>query len=374
MMVGSLCALYLGLLTLVQVSHVLAKLVESLIGGGRCCNGDYCGDTSEERQWNSQQSSIYSCRTTKKIRDTFHYTLLSAGVVSLLIHVVHALHLAVVFRKHMLRLLGGKGKVALGMVNLRPLTAATGSIKYVAFQIVFLFTGWIAATIAIELFFGAVIFVIVLPIMDVYDAAVLKYLVRILLWDDTVPGAVTLYIMTYVATYILVRLTFGSGAHGMAVQRRIFYMNLDFFQLSFSLLMGFFSYLQRILIALLFALFFSGRLDKSLLPRGYELWDSGYAAYVDCLKLELHYGNPVLLTFADLLARERSRTPLARKRWLRAYTLLRNAHHLLATSNDNLAAARASAWKADAEDPSAQSPPPLGPIHKRKKGKERKER
>ena len=87
----------------------------------------------------------------------------------------------------------------------------------------------------------------------------------------------------------------------MAIQNRIFWDTFDLFQTIANFLVGFFMFIKRLLVQILFGILFISRLDKPLVPRGYEWVDPGFACYQGFLYVELYYSNPVMLTFIQLL-------------------------------------------------------------------------
>ncbi|XP_071954206.1 stimulated by retinoic acid gene 6 protein-like [Antedon mediterranea] len=119
----------------------------------------------------------------------------------------------------------------------------------------------------------------------------------------------------------------------------------------FHVITGLVSCLLRIIKSLIFGAIFIGRIDRCVLMRGFELWDSGYKAYFGFLNLEVSHTHPVLVTFCHLLwsstrskrwesivskdetnygavrlTSTQSRSKVARNRWFVAITLMRNQH------------------------------------------------
>jgi hypothetical protein len=88
----------------------------------------------------------------------------------------------------------------------------------------------------------------------------------------------------------------------MALTNRTLWDFFDLFQTIANFLVGFFMFLKRIVIQILFGALFISRLDKPLVPRGYEFWDPGFACYQGFLLVEMYYSNPVMLTFVQILA------------------------------------------------------------------------
>ncbi|VDI33652.1 Hypothetical predicted protein, partial [Mytilus galloprovincialis] len=85
---------------------------------------------------------------------------------------------------------------------------------------------------------------------------------------------------------------------------------LSFFMFFFHVIIAFVSCLTRITAGLWIGLISLARIDKYMLPRGYEKQDTGYSAYIGMLIVEVHHRNPVASVFCNELLvsnREKSR-------------------------------------------------------------------
>ncbi|XP_076093948.1 stimulated by retinoic acid gene 6 protein-like [Mytilus galloprovincialis] len=76
---------------------------------------------------------------------------------------------------------------------------------------------------------------------------------------------------------------------------------LSFFMFFFHVIIGFISCLNRILIGLLIGLVSLARIDKCMLPKGFEKFDKGYSTYIGMLMVEVHHRNPVASVFCNEL-------------------------------------------------------------------------
>ncbi|KJE92302.1 hypothetical protein CAOG_08692 [Capsaspora owczarzaki ATCC 30864] len=94
--------------------------------------------------------------------------------------------------------------------------------------------------------------------------------------------------------YVLARFVF-SVDMSMSIDNRRLWHNFDYFYIFVNIVVGLFSYLARVLKALLFIALFFSRLDKCVTLNDYEGWDQGYRAYIGFLMLDHYYGNPYLV-------------------------------------------------------------------------------
>lgn len=58
---------------------------------------------------------------------------------------------------------------------------------------------------------------------------------------------------------------------------------------------------QRMAVAIVFNVSYGWRADVFLLPRGFEMWDLGYFAWLGLLQADRLYSNPHVLCFVELL-------------------------------------------------------------------------
>ncbi|KAL4236450.1 hypothetical protein ACF0H5_004835 [Mactra antiquata] len=150
------------------------------------------------------------------------------------------------------------------------------------------------------------------------------------------------------------KLKHGDEFRPLAVDNRTVYDVFSFFMVFLNASVGIFTFLKRILIGAFLGVFLIPRMDRSLLMRGYETMDKCYTNYIGMIMVDLAHNHPVLRVFSWLLKEEaenrRDRKPLnsaidnpeygnvvmsngmqvvkrntiSRRRWLLAYTLLRN--------------------------------------------------
>ncbi|KAK3086053.1 hypothetical protein FSP39_012734 [Pinctada imbricata] len=115
----------------------------------------------------------------------------------------------------------------------------------------------------------------------------------------------------------------------------------------FYIIVGVFSCLRRNLVSAAVGFYYLARLDKCILIPGLEQFDISYMAYVAFLRVQVSHSNPIVMTFCELLVRRinalqpnntgqlstvsiedgkrnQKTKSLARRRWFKAVTLLRN--------------------------------------------------
>ncbi|XP_060576874.1 stimulated by retinoic acid gene 6 protein-like [Ruditapes philippinarum] len=140
----------------------------------------------------------------------------------------------------------------------------------------------------------------------------------------------------------------------LAVDNRNAYDVVNFFAIFLNASIGLFTFLKRILLGAFLGVFMIPRMDRSLLMRGYEAMDKCYVNYIGMIMVDVAHNHPVMRVFCYLLknAVENRRdvkplrsaaenaiycnltipdhipsetgNSLSKKRWLLAFTLIRN--------------------------------------------------
>lgn len=191
-----------------------------------------------------------------------------------------------------------------------PYVALTDALKYASYQVIFMIAGWCFGTLILVLIFMFITVSIVLPYTgDVHvdiglGADFWKSIYYSLIWENGTIGLLTLSIILYAMLMGVVWVFFLDKKVPFAIRNRQFWDIFDLFQTVASFIVGFFMFARRLLTLIIFGFLFISRLDKPLVPRGYEWIDPGFACYQGFLLVELYYSNPVMLTFVQLLLEE----------------------------------------------------------------------
>ncbi|KAK3085926.1 hypothetical protein FSP39_010817 [Pinctada imbricata] len=131
------------------------------------------------------------------------------------------------------------------------------------------------------------------------------------------------------------------------IRNRRAYQNLSFFIFFIYIITGILACLRRIILSTAIGFYYLARLDKCIIIPGLEQFDKSYMSYVAFLRIQVSHSNPIVTTFCELLLRQmktldtnssaqlptlsiedgfenQRKESLARKRWFKAVTLLRN--------------------------------------------------
>eukprot|EP00051_Salpingoeca_urceolata_P027753 m.483135 g.483135 ORF g.483135 m.483135 type:complete len:1213 (-) comp22795_c0_seq1:125-3763(-) len=234
-----------------------------------------------------------SCRTTNIIREAVFYSFMASGVISGILHAVFLLHMVTCYRKHVIRLCRGQ-RAFLPKTSYKSSVAIVDGLKYAGYQTAYLLVGF--AIVAFVWCFVClfIALTIVLPILDIYDDPFWKPVLLPRMYPVLVSVGV------WAVQYCLVRFVFQVDGGYTIRNLRVFH-NFDFFIFFVNVFLGLYSFVLRICGNLVATLLWISRLDKNMMPRGYEYWDPGYRTYVGFLLLDYHYSNPIAMTFTQQL-------------------------------------------------------------------------
>ncbi|XP_033114951.1 stimulated by retinoic acid gene 6 protein-like [Anneissia japonica] len=162
-------------------------------------------------------------------------------------------------------------------------------IAYTIWGCIIIHLGW-WTVVLFSLYF------IIYPFRDGHDTFITS-LIRD--YGLTLFGTYAFYYSQALGAFLFFLQNRGNGVLGL--DNRRYFHNATYVLIFYNVVIGLASCLMRIVKALLFGTFYIGRLDRCLLMRGWELWDTGYRAYLGFLRLEIVHSHPVLITFCHFL-------------------------------------------------------------------------
>eukprot|EP00049_Salpingoeca_infusionum_P012774 m.237227 g.237227 ORF g.237227 m.237227 type:complete len:1084 (-) comp15268_c1_seq12:1425-4676(-) len=175
-----------------------------------------------------------------------------------------------------------------------PAASVAAAVKYAGFQTVYTFSGWIILCLCFFIVLATIAYGFVLPFMGIYGHFLWNFVLQQL------PPLILSLLIHYGQFYIC-RYVFLIVADSVGIQHRRWFFNFDLLMVLFNAVVGVLSFLTRWLYTIAFSVLFVARLDVATLPRGYELMDPGFYAYLGFLQVDYYYSNPTFLTFARIL-------------------------------------------------------------------------
>ncbi|XP_071844752.1 stimulated by retinoic acid gene 6 protein-like [Apostichopus japonicus] len=353
------------------VTSVLAALSLYELGiayiGGLGIFFEYVGEVFKEEgtfkdffEFTNSTESFYEIEAFYIIlRDSFWPTSVAAMGISIGFNI----HFLYYYRQNTLNLWKGIKKF-IPEDELPNSYIVASSLRYSGYHVGFALWGFLILQVLFWLITFVCWYFIVRPI-SLGESNFLTTLIRNQ-WLTAVVGLVIYYGQILASRIFFLE---GNGKILSLTNRRSLH-NSTYFFLFLNILLGLFSCLLRIGYSVLFGILLVGRIDRCLLMKGYELWDSGFKSYVAFMQLEVAQTHPVVVSFCymmwkmtgkrsrlesidgyDRLGESRSlrmiegrrnnaesescrKARVARNRWLVAYTLVQNPSLVIDRSPD----------------------------------------
>ncbi|XP_053533384.1 stimulated by retinoic acid gene 6 protein-like isoform X2 [Ictalurus punctatus] len=283
--------------------------------------------------------------STMNVKNYFKNTWYSSVACATLTSIIHISQVLVCYRKHIKSLRAGDKKYLPKNFKLDPDYGVVGLLKYPGHQIAFTVWGYLISQLVMFALGLAFVFLVIIPIS----------LERFDIWLEDVAKSLANF-FTLLALMLLQRLLSHifflqdktsptDEAKPLALNNRKAFHNINYFFFFFNVILGIMSCLLRFIKSAAVCLMFLSRIERPIMPEGFEKQDLSYYTWLGMIMTDHHHTNPVLLSFCHLLSKHSSESlqngeysrlnaePLAKNRvhtrWLLMYTLVRNPKLIL---------------------------------------------
>ncbi|CAN0081828.1 unnamed protein product [Lampetra planeri] len=272
--------------------------------------------------------------------------------------VAYIFHILVCYRKHIKRLWrGDRSFLPRKQPKAGPMMAA--GVRYTGWQIAYLLWGYLVLHAVQFLLMLLIAYGIVLPIMSGRGLALLQGLGISFLSIFLVIGVIVVQVIISDMCFLQPKINAEDSSRPLALNNIRAFLNFSYFFFFYDVMLGMGACIVRLLFGATIGACLVARIDRTIMPRGYEVVDMGYSTWIGMLHMDLYHSHPVLLAFCTLLldgchcstgtlpkggtfdsssssgngsvsgtsaASKRARTSRARIRWLLLRTLLNNPH------------------------------------------------
>ncbi|XP_046698457.1 stimulated by retinoic acid gene 6 protein-like isoform X1 [Silurus meridionalis] len=256
----------------------------------------------------------------------------------------------VFYRKHIKSMWAGNKIYLPRKYQPSPTGCLGGLLKYPGYQIAFTLWGYLIVHLAM---FGAGLVFVYMVISPIQAYGFLHWL------NETVVILANFLVVMAVMELqrVLIHFFFLQDKNTptdkdkpLALNNRRAFHNLNYFLFFFNVMLGVMSCIKRLLYSTAIGLMLLPRIERAIMPQGYEKLDSSYCTWVGMIIADHHHSNPVLVCFCHLLlkhkpdciqpeqelhlkseARVKERV---RIRWNLMYTLVRNPKLILMRKQD----------------------------------------
>ncbi|XP_077777177.1 stimulated by retinoic acid gene 6 protein-like isoform X2 [Podarcis muralis] len=261
--------------------------------------------------------------------------------------VSYVFHILACYRKHMKRLWAGQKQfLPLVFIRLSSSQNVASIARYSGWQIAYILWGYLIVH-TVQCLFGVMfMYGFVLPIKHGQGIEMLKNLGTGILTLAVVIGLMQLQIATATAFFLQPKILLTDKEKPLALDNRKAFQNFNYFLFFYNVVLGLGACLFRLLCSVIVGAWLIARIDRTIMPKGYEAADLGFRTWIGMLFMDHHHTNPTLVCFCHLLVvrtRERQQQTTtdylhftnatvtdfrvsnkARTRWLLSYTLLNN--------------------------------------------------
>ncbi|XP_041435893.1 stimulated by retinoic acid gene 6 protein-like isoform X3 [Xenopus laevis] len=274
----------------------------------------------------------------------FSTFLTSATTVSYIFHIL------VCYRKHMKRLwVGEKSFLPIKFQVPSPADSVAAIARYSGWQVAYLLWGYFIMHTVQILLGMAFVYAFVYPIKHGQGLQLFQGLGISILTLGIVIMLMILQVVLAHLFFLQKKISCKDKQKPLALNNRKAFHNFNYFFFFYNVILGLTACLWRLLCSVVLGSWLIGRIDRSILQRGYESWDKGYKTWIGMIYVDHYHTNPVLVSFCNILLTSRAEKILrecssyhaiadpsgssisrqARTRWLLYYTLLKNPRLIL---------------------------------------------
>ncbi|KAK5866186.1 hypothetical protein PBY51_020396 [Eleginops maclovinus] len=344
-------------------NRIIGTVIVSLIGLYTMTLADYSlSDLTFDQvdKWkDTLKHLVISCNETEalgvlipQLEEFIHVarkSWLATTILASLNSVAYCLHVLACYRKHLKRLWKGqKGFLPEKFHNPSSAVSVASIARYSGWQIAFTLWGYLIVHFVHFLFALLLVYGLILPIMHGRALSMLHNLGLIVLTMSLVIALVILQIVLVQIFFLQDKMSPTDKQKPLAINNRKAFHCFNYFFFFYNVVMGIGNCIMRLLNSIVVGTWLVSRLDRTIMQRGYETMDPGYATWIGMIFADHHHNNPVMVCFCQLLVSntcerhavsaystfsnvqsESLVNSRARRRWILFYTLLRNPHLIL---------------------------------------------
>ncbi|XP_042308124.1 stimulated by retinoic acid gene 6 protein-like isoform X2 [Sceloporus undulatus] len=256
-------------------------------------------------------------------------------------------HLLVCYRRQIKLLRAGKRLHFLSIdFKVSPSHSVVSLGKFTSWQVAYIIWGYLVMHFVLIVFGMVIMYIAILPMKEGRWHELLDKWGTVILSIVIVMVIKKLQVILAGIFFLQPKISPKDKQKPLALDNRRAFINFSYFLFFHSVVVGVTSCLMRLLYSIIIGTWLIGRVDRPVMPRGFETRDNGFNTWVQMLFLDHYHTNPILVCFCHILDtgnKERqhwksspnySITELtetgskargrARTRWLLFYTLLNN--------------------------------------------------
>ncbi|XP_043934856.1 stimulated by retinoic acid gene 6 protein-like [Protopterus annectens] len=183
-----------------------------------------------------------------------------------------------------------------------PRNLLASSMRYSGNQIAYVLWGYVVLHLTLYAAVLAFCFFIVIPIMNGEILKIVEKLGFILVGLIIVFAVIYAQLLAAHFFFLQDKVNPEDSYKPLALNNRRLFNNFNYFILFYSVVVGITACIKRLVIGMVVGCVFLSRIDRSILPSGFQSFDSGYSTWVGMLFVDFCHENPVVVTFCDILS------------------------------------------------------------------------
>nr|XP_056704917.1 stimulated by retinoic acid gene 6 protein-like [Euleptes europaea] len=294
---------------------------------------------------NTSEVLVSAVQHLKELIDITADVWLVTTFTACLTSVTYVFHILACYRKHMKRLWAGEKQfLPLSSCKLSHSVLVASIARYSGWQIAYLVWGYLIVHIVQCLFGVMLVYTLVLPIKHGQGIEAAKSLGTWILTVAIVVGLMVLQTATATRFFLQPKILLDDKEKPLALDNRKAFHNFNYFFFFYNVLLGLSACLFRLLCSAVVGAWLIARIDRTIMPKGYEAADMGFRTWIGMLLMDHYHTSPTLVCFCHILmaqnrGQHQQRTTSyhcfsnrsvfrvskkAKTRWLLWYTLLNN--------------------------------------------------
>ncbi|KAL7841113.1 hypothetical protein SRHO_G00248040 [Serrasalmus rhombeus] len=309
---------------------------------------------SSEQIWISAFSNLiyYLLQRPNVLTEHLDYTTYTWYVTTALAalsSVAHVGHVLVCYRKHIKRLWAGKKSFLPEKYHTANSALSVAAfLRYPGWQIAFTLWGYMLVHLVLFVFGMVFVYLVVIPIWKQGFFTWLIDVTILLANFFIVLALLKLQVLLVRIFFLQDKLSPQDKQKPLALNNRKVFHNFNYYFFFYNVILGLGSCALRLISSAFVSLLLVSRINRTIMPKGFELLDKGYRTWIGMIMADHYHNNPVMVCFCHLLLKRTVERQTAinaysrlnnasvstldvrvRARWLLLYTLLRNPRLIL---------------------------------------------
>ncbi|XP_070791520.1 stimulated by retinoic acid gene 6 protein-like [Pituophis catenifer annectens] len=258
----------------------------------------------------------------------------------------YAFNILVCYRKQIKLLRAGKKHLLVSeSMKVSSSQCVVALSKFISFQVAYIMWGYLIMHLVQWLFGMIFTYILILPMIRGEWMELLNKWGTVILTFVIVLVIKKMQVLLGARFFLQPKMSLSDSQKPLALDNRRVFVNFSYFLFFHSVVVGLTSCLMRLFRSIILGAWLVGRIDRPVMPKGFEQYDAGYTVWIGMLFLDHYHTNPILVCFCQILCDKLKEKTLfadsysavckpldlvprvsskARTRWFLLYTLLNN--------------------------------------------------